>query len=138
MLFRLLLFIAFFAATSTTQAEEWIQLFNGKDLTGWTPKIRGEKVGVNFAETFRVEEGLLKVRFDKYEGPYRGKMGHLFYNGTFSHYRLRAECRSVGKQVEGGPDWGIRNNGLLVHGQTPQSMGLDQVFPVSLEAQLLS
>lgn len=138
MMIRSILLLAILTTASNTQAEEWIQLFNGKDLTGWTPKIRGEKVGVNFGDTFRVEDGLLKVRFDQYEGPYRGKMGHLFYKDSFSHYRLRAECRSVGDQVQGGPGWAQRNNGLMLHGQTPESMALDQSFPVSLEAQILA
>lgn len=47
--------------------EEWIQLFNGKDLTGWKPKIRYHELGDNFANTFRVEDGLLKVRYDGYK-----------------------------------------------------------------------
>ncbi len=45
---------------------EWIQLFNGKDLTGWTPKIAGYEAGVNFANTFRVEDGMIRVRYDGY------------------------------------------------------------------------
>ena len=36
--------------------EKWIQLFNGKDLTGWTPKIRYEKLGEDKRETFRVAD----------------------------------------------------------------------------------
>jgi outer membrane receptor protein involved in Fe transport len=32
---------------------EWKPLFNGRDLAGWTPKIRGEKLGDNYANTFR-------------------------------------------------------------------------------------
>lgn len=135
---RALLFLVFLLSGSRSFAEEWRQLFNGKDLTGWTPKFRGEKDGVNYADTFRVEDGILKVRYDNYEGRLRGKLGGLFTNETFSHYRVRVECRSVGQQTEGGPEWGVRNNGVLVHGQTPQSMALDQVFPVALEAQAIS
>ena len=37
--------------------EDWIQLFNGVDLDGWTPKITGYPVGENYANTFRVEDG---------------------------------------------------------------------------------
>ena len=33
---------------------EWRPLFNGKDLSGWTPKIRRHKLGVNFNDTFVV------------------------------------------------------------------------------------
>src|SRR5262245_5163820 len=42
----------------------WIQLFNGKDLTGWTPKIKGYALGENFGDTFRVEGGVMKVSYD--------------------------------------------------------------------------
>ena len=34
--------------------EDWRALFNGRDLTGWTPKIRKHALGDNYAETFRV------------------------------------------------------------------------------------
>lgn len=115
---------------------EWISLFNGKNLEGWTPKIRGFEAGVNFKNTFRVEEGLLTVSYDEYE-TFDSRFGHLFYKDSFSHYRLRAEYRFVGEQVPGGPGWAFRNNGLMVHGQSPESMELEQEFPVSIEIQLL-
>jgi hypothetical protein len=44
----------------------WIPLFNGKDLEGWTPKITGYEAGENYGDTFRVEDGVLKVSYDKY------------------------------------------------------------------------
>lgn len=135
---RLIVVVGLFLVAQVAVAEEWKPLFNGKDLKGWTPKIRGHEAGENFADTFRVEDGLLKVRFDKYEGPYRGRYGHLFYNEPFSHYRIRVECRSIGDQVQGGPGWARRNNGLMLHAQSPQTMVLDQEFPVSLELQILT
>lgn len=115
----------------------WIQLFNGKDLTGWTPKIRYHKLGENFADTFRVEDGVLKVRYDKYDGPFNQRFGHLFYKDKFSHYILRVEYRFVGDQVSGGPGWAFRNSGLMLHGEDPRGMSKDQDFPVSIEVQLL-
>jgi len=118
------------------QQGKWIQLFNGKDLTGWKVKIKGYELGENFGDTFRVEDGLLKVSYDKYEN-FGGKFGHLFYDGTFSNYRLRVEYRFVGDQVAGGPGWAFRNNGVMIHGQTAESMRKDQNFPVSIEVQLL-
>ncbi len=114
----------------------WIALFNGKDLDGWTPKIKGYPAGENYADTFRVEDGVLKVSYDKYE-KFDGKFGHLFYKTPFSHYRLRVEYRFVGEQCPGGPSWAIRNSGVMIHGQTPESMGKDQEFPVSIEVQFL-
>ena len=115
---------------------EWIQLFNGKDLTGWTPKFKRHDAGVNFKDTFVVEDGLLRVKYDKYE-KWNSDFGHLFYKDEFSHYILRVEYRFVGDQVKGGPGWAFRNNGLMVHGQSLASMKKDQDFPNSIEVQLL-
>jgi len=42
----------------------WISLFNGKNLDGWTPKIAGYELGDNYGNTFRVEDGVLKVAYD--------------------------------------------------------------------------
>lgn len=114
----------------------WISLFNGKDLTGWTPKITHHELGENFGNTFRVEDGLLKVSYDGYKS-FDGQFGHLFYKDKFSNYRLRVEYRFVGDQVAGGPGWAIRNSGVMFHCQSPKSMRKDQDFPVSIEAQML-
>ncbi len=116
---------------------KWIQLFNGKDLTGWTPKIRYHDLGENFADTFRVRDGLLQVRYDKYDGPFKQRFGHLFYKDKLSNYILRVEYRFVGDQVEGGPGWAFRNSGLMLHGEDPRTMSKDQDFPTSIEVQLL-
>ncbi len=116
--------------------EGWIPLFNGKDLSGWEPKFRGLPLGENHLDTFRVEDGLLRVAYDRYE-TFDRRFGHLFFEAPFSHYRLRAEYRFVGEQVPGGPGWALRNNGLMLHGQDPATMSLEQEFPVSIEAQIL-
>lgn len=116
--------------------ENWIQLFNGRDLYGWDVKFKGEELGVNYNNTFRVEDGLLRVSYENWD-EWNGKFGHLFYQGEFSHYKLRVEYRFVGKQIKSGPGWAFRNNGLMLHGQSAESMELDQDFPTSIEVQLL-
>ena len=115
---------------------DWIQLFNGKDLKGWKPKFTGHPLNENYKKTFRVEDGLLKVSYDNWD-EFNDVFGHLFYKDTFSRYRLRVEYRFVGEQVKGGAGWAIRNNGLMIHGQSPQTITLDQKFPNSIEVQLL-
>jgi hypothetical protein len=115
---------------------EWIQLFNGKDLTGWTPKIRGYPAGENFGNTFRVEDGIMKVSYDQYD-KFDLRYGHIFYNESFGDYIFRVEYRFVGEQCQDGQGWALRNSGIMVHGQTPETMDLDQNFPVSIEVQLL-
>lgn len=124
------------APNAGAEAAEWLSLFNGRDLSGWIPKITGHELGDNFANTFRVEDGLLKVGYDGYER-FDGQFGHLFYEREYSRYRLRLEYRFVGEQAPGGPDWAYRNSGIMVHGQSPASMTLDQEFPVAIEVQLL-
>lgn len=125
------------ASLAAHAAGEWVSLFNGKDLTGWTPKIRGYELGENFANTFRVENGAICVSYDGYTGNFDGRFGHLFYKEPFSNYVLRVEYRFVGDQMAGGPGWALRNSGIMIHGQDPKSMGKNQDFPVSIEVQLL-
>ena len=114
----------------------WISLFNGKDLEGWKVKITGHELNDNYGNTFRVENGVLKVSYDQYDN-FDGKFGHIFYRDKFSHYILRVEYRFVGDQISGGPGWALRNSGIMIHGQSPESMIKDQNFPVSIEVQLL-
>jgi 3-keto-disaccharide hydrolase len=123
-------------APNTAQQSEWIQLFNGRNLDGWTQKIKGHALGDNVGNTFRVEDGVIKVAYDQYQN-FDGKFGHLFYREPFSHYVLRVEYRFVGEQVPGGPSWALRNSGVMIHGQAAESMEKDQDFPVSIEVQLL-
>ncbi len=116
--------------------ENWIQLFNGKDLKDWDIKFKDHELGDNYNNTFRVEDGMLRVSYSEWD-KWNGKFGHIFYKEEFSHYRLRVEYRFVGEQVKNGPGWAFRNNGLMLHGQSAESMELDQDFPTSIEVQLL-
>jgi hypothetical protein len=118
-------------------AGDWMRLFNGVDLEGWIVKNRNYPPGDNFGATFRVGDGLLTVNYDQYGGRFDGRYGHLFYERPFSHYRLRIEYRFVGDQVPDGPDWAIRNSGVMLHAQAPDTMPDDQDFPISLEMQFL-
>jgi hypothetical protein len=125
------------AAHASADEEEWIALFNGRDLSGWTPKITGHPLGENYANTFRVRDGVLVVSYEDYDR-FGGRFGHLFYERPFSYYRLRLEYRFVGEQAPEPPGaWARRNSGVMVHSQAPQTMLLNQDFPVSIEAQLL-
>lgn len=142
---RLILAFALAAVTLAAQTEpayrsakpkDWIKLFNGKDLTNWVPKIKGYAPGENFGNTFRVENGVMKVSYDKYD-KFNDRFGHIHYNKPFSYYVIVVEYRFTGDQAPGGQGWATRNSGIMVHGQSPQSMLKDQNFPVSIEVQLL-
>ena len=117
-------------------APAWEPIFNGKDLSGWQMKLTGYPVGENFAETFRVEEGKLVVRYDGYE-QFDNTFGHIFYQENLSHYKLRLEYRFVGEQVAGAPKWACRNRGIKFHAPDPARIPLDQGLLVAIELQLL-
>ena len=134
------------ATTPTTRGEdlppthsthEWVSLFNGKDLADWTVKITGHPLGTNFADTFRVENGIIKVSYDGYER-FNNQYGHLYTNIPYSKYRLRMEYQFTGTMMPDAPKYVNLNSGVMIHSQSPQSMGLHQHFPVSLEFQFLA
>ncbi|MDB4883538.1 MAG: hypothetical protein JWL95_2304 [Gemmatimonadetes bacterium] len=127
------------ASVSSAPKSDWIQMFNGRDLSNWDIKFAKHELGDNYNNTFRVEDGLMKVRYDKWTA-WNGEFGHIFYKQPFSYYLVAAEYRFNGVQVTGaGPNlaWALRNNGIMVAGQSAESMGLNQDFPISLEVQLL-
>ena len=64
----------------TAETEEWIQLFNGKDLEGWTIKLNKHPLNENFNNTFRVENGFMITRYDQYvHTPHQ--TGHIDHSG---------------------------------------------------------
>ncbi|MEM9255296.1 MAG: DUF1080 domain-containing protein [Pseudomonadota bacterium] len=125
-------------SVSLSEDAQWLSLFDGTSLQGWTPKITGYPAGVNHLDTFRVNEGAITVSYDQYAA-WNGEFGHLFYDVPFERYILQLEYRFLGEQIAEGVTmaWAWRNSGVMIHSESPTSMTLDQDFPVSLEAQLL-
>lgn len=119
-----------------SKSSQWIQLFNGKDLSNWEVKFAGYDLGNNYKNTFRVENGILKVSYSEYDS-FNNEFGHLFTTQSFSHYILRAEYRFTSDPIPNAPGWAFRNNGFMLHSQSAGTMLKDQDFPVSLEAQPL-
>jgi len=116
--------------------ENWIQLFNGKDIDDWIVKIRGHAVGDNYKNTFRAKNGVLEVNYDEYD-TFDNSFGHIYFKKPFSNYKFRLEYRFTGAQLKDGAAWAHRNSGVMLHCQNPESIGLNQKFPVSIEVQLL-
>jgi hypothetical protein len=138
---KLMLSCALFALVSCsvrkqTAASGWTRLFNGKELNDWIVKIKDHPLNENWGNTFRVEEGVLKVRYDAYEN-FNRQYGHIYYKQPFSYYLLVMEYRFVGEQAKGGEGWALRNSGAMLHCQPPQTIAVEQDFPISLEMQLL-
>ena len=88
-------------AQNDPDRKEWVPLFNGKNLDGWSPKITGYELNDNFGNTFRVENGVMKVSYDQYD-TFNGRFGHLFYKQKYSHYRIAVEYRFTGDQARRG------------------------------------
>lgn len=123
-------------AQKAAEKEEWVQIFNGKDLKGWDIKIAGRPLKDNYQNTFRVEKGVLRVAYDQYK-TFDFKYGHIYYKKPYSYYRVRFQYRFLGNQTPGGDSWNVRNSGIMLHSQSAESLSLNQTFPVSLEMQLL-
>jgi hypothetical protein len=57
--------------------------------------------------------------------------------GQTPHYIVAAEYRFTGEQAPGGPQWAVRDSGVMVHSQAVETMTKLQNFPISIEVQLL-
>ncbi|WP_375325269.1 DUF1080 domain-containing protein [Flagellimonas sp. GZD32] len=117
---------------------EWVQLFNGKNLDNWTVKIHHYEVGDNFGDTFRVEDSILKVRYDQYQGDFNERYGHIYYDQPFSNYHLVVEYRFVDGWYDSAPSYTLLNSGLMFHSQDPRTMPKEQDWPISVEMQFLA
>ena len=118
-------------------SSDWGTIFNGRDLDGWVVKLAHHELGDNYAETFRVVNGVIQVNYDKYT-EFGSRFGHLFYKQKLSHYVLALEYHFFGQQAKGGPSYALLNSGVMVHSQAPESILKDQDWPISVEAQFLA
>jgi hypothetical protein len=100
-----------------SNSKGWIDLFNGKDLKDWVVKIHHHEVGDNYGNTFRVEDGMVKVRYDQYE-KFNERYGHLYFKQPFSHYRLTFEYRFVGIWRTDAPSYTLKNLRRRAMGQS--------------------
>jgi hypothetical protein len=121
-------------AANDPDEREWIDLFNGRDLTGWTVKVNHHDVGVNFGNTFRVADGMIQVRYDDY-GDYNNQFAHLFYDQPLSHYLISVDYRFTGEVQRGAPGYVLLNSGIMFHSQDPRTILRDQDWPISVEMQ---
>lgn len=125
-----------FVDKQQSNTEDWIYLFNGKDLNDWEVKFTGSDLNENYKNTFKAEDGMLRVNYDNYEN-FDGKFGHLYYKTPYSYYKLVFDYRFIGKQMNGGWPSNNRNSGIMLHSQSAKSNEYNQNFPVSVEFQLL-
>jgi hypothetical protein len=134
--FCVLLFSKGCPSKQVATPNQWLALFNGKDINDWLVKIHHHEVNVNFGNTFRVEDGMIKVRYDEY-GDFNNQFGHLYYKTPFSWFHLVVEYRFVGELQKGAPSYTLRNSGVMFHSQDPRTMPVEQDWPISVEMQFL-
>src|SRR5687767_14425654 len=84
--------------------DDWVPLFNGKDINDWIVKIHHYEAGDNFGNTFRVQDSVIQVRYDQY-GAFNDRFGHLYYKTPFTKFHLSLEYRFVGELQPGAPDY---------------------------------
>ena len=146
MQFRQLLVLAtiFFLCVKTNPGqaqnvtkEDWVSLFNGKDISDWFVKIQHHETGDNYGNTFRVEDGLIKVRYDQYDS-FNNRYGHLYFKQPFSYYHLVVEYRFTGIWRKDAPEYTLKNSGVMLHSQDPRTMPREQDWPISVEMQFLA
>ena len=117
---------------------EWHSLFNGKDLSRLDRQDQqasaGRELRQHLPRRGRRHQGELRRVRQKFDRQF----GHLYSNQPYSNYILRLEYRITGTAIADSPPWAKLNSGVMVHSQSPLSMGLDQAFPASMEFQFLS
>ena len=111
----LLPLMAFALQDENSKSSEAVNLFNGKDLSGWHADIPGKKDDAK--PTFIVRDSNLVSLGNP--------RGHLITDKKFKNYRLHVEYRFPGKPG---------NCGVLVHSSTPRA--LYKMFPKSIEVQM--
>jgi hypothetical protein len=97
--------------------ERTIQLFNGRDLSGWKPDVPTKDTTPDAPDSFIVRDGMLVSL-----GLPRG---HLLTESAYRDYRLEVEYRFPAKPG---------NCGVLVHASRLRA--LDRMFPQSIEVQM--
>ena len=90
-----------------------MDLFNGKDFTGWVKVAPGAEARVD--EIWTVRDGVIHCR--------GVPSGYIRTEAEYRNYRLHVEWRWVEKPT---------NSGVLLHAAEP-----DRVWPLCIEAQLM-
>lgn len=141
----LLLFGLHTLATAGPNDSDWVPLFNKADpslATNWDIKITSRPLNEDPLNTFRHavvgSDTVLEVNVSGYTN-FNNQYGHIGYKiRPFEYFIVRVEHQFFGSQAPGNPgSWAVQNNGIMHHSQSAASMGQNQDFPISLEAQLL-
>ncbi len=94
--------------------DETVRLFNGKDLSGWTFRLRD--ASVDPMKVFSVQNGVIRITGDPF--------GYMRTKEVYSDYTLHVEWRYPGE---------ASNSGVFIHAQLPDTIWL-KCFECQLQA----
>jgi hypothetical protein len=124
-------------ATHDSTEKTWQSIFNGENLDGWTAKFQHHESGDNYANTFRVVNGVIQVNYDGYE-QFEERYGHLFYKNPYAAFHLKFDYRFTDQWMKDAPGYTYRNSGVMFHSQAPETILKEQDWPISVEYQMLA
>ncbi|MEM9108450.1 MAG: DUF1080 domain-containing protein [Planctomycetota bacterium] len=107
------------AVAAAMQNTAPVSLFNGKDLTGWTPDIPAADKDPDVSPSFIVRNGMLVSLGNP--------RGSLISDKDYKDYRLVVEYRFAGKPG---------NCGVLIHTDNDRKRAYNRIWPASMEVQM--
>lgn len=105
-----------------TSAQEFTQLFNGKDLKGWSTFLKTKGKNNDPDTIFSIVNGLLKITGKEF--------GYIVTDQTFVNFHLIVEFK-WGEKKYPPREMRVRDNGILYH-----VVQDDKVWPRSIECQI--
>jgi hypothetical protein len=115
--------------TPAAADERWIQLFNGKDLKGWSTFLQKQNKNEDPSKVFQVQNGAIHVYGNRSAGTVV-PAGYLASDAEFANYHLRLEYKWGAKKFA-PRDKQRRDAGLLYHVTAP-----DVIWPRCIECQI--
>lgn len=104
-----------------------VELFNGKDLSGWYKFIQHRGKDRDVKNVFTVDNGMIHVSGEEY--------GSIVTNEEYSNYKLVLEYKWGTRTFEPRLE-NARDNGLLIH-STGEDGGYEGIWMHSIESQII-
>ena len=125
--------LALATAPLAARAADWIELFNGRDLTGWSIAVEGAPVGQDPKGHVVVRDGSIHMYADTPTDA-RGDFGVIVTDKKFSRFHLTFEYAWGPKKLAPRADK-LKDAGLLYHIANPNERTWG-IWPVSVECQI--
>lgn len=122
-------FFAALAVSCIPARGEWRDLFNGKDLSGWTVTLAKHRPGEDPDKLVQVRDGAIHMYADT-DPSATVPFGVITHEGNFSRFHLTLEYRWLEKRFAPRKE-ALRDAGLLYHVQSAET-----IWPDSVEYQI--